>query len=213
MLDCTMSKNRQKLVTLPVRCIWALASSGRGHAIASLMRAENPEWNLRWPYAAAVQARNGIAYLTARRFSAQDRPGAIRTIERLKAEAGDRETGLVASEIALLWLRLTGNPCGWTVYRHCTGHSGGGTAPPPGWRSPSPSGWALAHLQVWRDGRSGACHIRRSSAACRRWSGSPRPIGTALVVNDVATSGYHIRGSLDGFCARSALRRAGIAWR
>jgi hypothetical protein len=59
--------------------------------------------------------RSGVSYLTARRFSAQDRLKAIRGLKRLKAEAGDRETGLAPAEIALLWLRLTGNPGGWTV--------------------------------------------------------------------------------------------------
>jgi hypothetical protein len=51
------------------------------------LRAEIPEWNLRWPYAPAVRARNNVSYLTARRFSAQDRVNAIRAIKRLKADA------------------------------------------------------------------------------------------------------------------------------
>jgi hypothetical protein len=33
----------------------------------------------------AVRARNGISYLTERRFSAQNRLGAIRALKRLKA--------------------------------------------------------------------------------------------------------------------------------
>jgi hypothetical protein len=40
------------------------------------LSAEIPEWNLRWPYAPAVRARNSVSYLTARRFSAQDRVNA-----------------------------------------------------------------------------------------------------------------------------------------
>jgi hypothetical protein len=60
-----------------------------------------------------VRTGNGIACLTARRFSAQDRPGAIRAVNRLKAEAGYRETALAAA--------LTGKAGGWAA-----GHSGGG---------------------------------------------------------------------------------------
>jgi hypothetical protein len=67
------------------------------------LRAEIPKWNLRWPYPPAVRSRNGILYLTARRFSAQDRVNAVRAIKRLKAETG------LAAEIALLRLPLS--PC------------------------------------------------------------------------------------------------------
>jgi hypothetical protein len=95
------------------------------------------EWNFRWPYAPAIRSRNGVSYLTARRFSAQDRLNAIRAIKRLKVEADDRATGLAAAEIALLWLRMTGNPGGWTVANIAAGHSGGNSF---GSRSRSPSG-------------------------------------------------------------------------
>jgi hypothetical protein len=52
--------------------------------------------------------RNSVSYLTVRRFSAQDRVNAIRAIKRFKADAGERETGLAAAEIALLWSRVSG---------------------------------------------------------------------------------------------------------
>ena len=68
-----------------------------------------------------MRSRNGISYLTARRFSAQNRLGSIQAIKRLKASATDRETGLVAAEIAAVWLLLTGNPGGWTVTGLVTG--------------------------------------------------------------------------------------------
>ena len=84
--------------------------------IAAISEAMLPaEWKLHWPYAPAIRSRNGIAYLTVRRFSAQDRLNTIRAIKQLKTEADDRETGLAAAEMALLWLRLTGNPGAWTV--------------------------------------------------------------------------------------------------
>jgi hypothetical protein len=57
------------------------------------------EWDLRWPHAPAVRARNGILYLTLRRFSAQDRLNALRAIKRPKAEAADREAGFAGDEI------------------------------------------------------------------------------------------------------------------
>jgi hypothetical protein len=97
-----------------------------------------------------VRARNGVSYLTARRFSAQDRLNAIRALKRLKAEAGDRETGLAAAEIALLWLKLTGNPGGWTVTNIAAGHSGGSSF---GARLAVAVAerLSLGYLQVWRD--------------------------------------------------------------
>jgi hypothetical protein len=45
-----------------------------------------------------------MSYLTAWRFSVQDRVNAVRAIKRLKAE-----TGLAPAEIALLWLQLSPN--------------------------------------------------------------------------------------------------------
>jgi hypothetical protein len=113
-------------------------------------RAEILEWNLRWPYAPAVRARNSVSYLTARRFSAQDRVNAIRAIKRLKADAGERETGLAAAEIALLWLRVSGNPGGWTVTNIAAGHSGGNSF---GARLAVAVAERLdpGYLQVWRD--------------------------------------------------------------
>jgi hypothetical protein len=83
------------------------------------------EWKLRWPNAPVARSRNGVAYLTVRRFSAQDRLNAVRAVKRLEAEASDRETGLEAAEIALLWSWLTGGPGGWTVTNIEAGHSGG----------------------------------------------------------------------------------------
>jgi hypothetical protein len=97
------------------------------------LRAEIAEWDLRWPYAPAVRSRN--SYLTVRRFSAQNRLGSIQALKRLKASATDRETGLAAAEIAVVWLLLTGNPGRWTVT-----NTPGETASGLGWRWPLPSG-------------------------------------------------------------------------
>jgi hypothetical protein len=72
-----------------------------------------------------VRARNAVSCLTVRRFSAQDGANAIRAIKRLKADAGKRETGLAAAEIALLWLRSLEAPGGWTVRNIGAGHGGG----------------------------------------------------------------------------------------
>ena len=144
------------------------------------------EWNLRWPYAPAVRSRNGVAYVTARRFSAQNRLGAIRAIKRLKAEAGERETGLAAAEVALLWLRLTDNPGGWTVTNIAAGHGGGNSF---GTRLAVAVAERLdlGYLQVWRDrpikGTSHPKEFRRLPPL----EMLAKPIGATLVVDDVAT--------------------------
>ena len=82
----------------------SLSGARAGQLEVTPLRTEIPEWNLQWPYQLAVRSHNGISYLAARRFSAQDRVNAVRAITRLKAE-----TGLPAPEIALLWLQLS--PC------------------------------------------------------------------------------------------------------
>jgi hypothetical protein len=116
-----------------------------------------------------VRARNSVSYLTARRFSAQDRVNAIRAIKRLKADAGERETSLAAAEIALRWLRVSGNPGGWTVTNIAAGHSGENSF---GARLAAAVAERLdlSYLQVWSGatGRSGASLTRRNSGACRR---------------------------------------------
>jgi hypothetical protein len=149
------------------------------------LRAESPEWNFQWPYTPAVRTRNGISYLSVRRFSAPDRVGAIRGIKRLKAETGEREIGLAAAEIALLWLRLTGNPGGWTVTNIAAGHSGGNSF---GARLAVAVADRLSrgYLQVWRDrpikGVSHPKEFRRLPPLDML----AKPIGATLVIDDVA---------------------------
>jgi hypothetical protein len=174
------------------------------------LRAEIAEWDLRWPYAPAVRARNGISYLTARRFSAQNRLGSIRALKRLKASATDHETGLAAAEIALVWMLLTGNPGGWTVTNIAAGHSGGNSF---GARLAVAVAerLALSYLQVWRDRPiKGVSHPKE-------FRGLPplgmvaKPVGATLVIDDVATSGYHLEEAIKALRS-PGIPAAGIAW-
>jgi hypothetical protein len=133
------------------RSLWralALGDFPTPGAGASL-RAVTAEWNL-WPYAPAVRSRNGISYLTVRRFSAQNRLGAIRAVKQLKSDPTEREIGLAAAEIAVAWSLLTGNPVGWTVTNIAAGHSGGSSF---GARLAAAVAERLMldHVQVWRD--------------------------------------------------------------
>ena len=168
------------------------------------------EWNLRWPYAPAVRSRNGVAYVTARRFSAQNRLGAIRAIKQLKTEADDRETGLAAAEMALLWLRLTGNPGAWTVTSVAAGHSGGNSF---GTRLAVAVAerLSLGYLQVWRHrpvrGVSHPKEFRRLPPLDML----AKPIGATLIIDDVATSGWHMEEALTALRALG-VPAAGIAW-
>jgi hypothetical protein len=152
-----------------------------------------------------VRSRNGISYLTARRFSAQDRPGAIRAIKVLKAEAGARESALAAAEIVLLWLRLTGNPGAWTVTNIAGGHRGGNSF---GARLAVAVAerLSLGYLQVWRDwpikGVSRPKEFRRLPPLDMR----ARPIGATHVIDDVATSGWHMEEALTALRARHSGR-------
>jgi hypothetical protein len=168
------------------------------------------EWNLRWPQAPAVRSRNGVAYLTARRFSAQDRLNAIRAVKRLKAEADDRETGLAAAEIALLWLRLTGNPGGWTVTSIAAGHSGGNSF---GARLAVAVAerLSLGYLQVWRDRPIKGTSYPKEFRRLPPLEVLAKPIGATLVIDDVATSGYHMWEALTALRGLG-IAAAGIAW-
>ena len=174
------------------------------------LRAEIPEWNLRWPYAPAERARNAVSYLTARRFSAQDRVNAIRAIKRLKAGAGEHETGLAAAEIALLWLRVSGNPGGWTVTNIAAGHSGGNSF---GARLAVAVAerLSLGYLQVWRHrpvrGVSHPKEFRRLPPLDML----AKPIGATLVIDDVATSGWHLEEALTALRSLN-LPAVGVAW-
>ena len=145
-----------------------------------------------------------------RRFSAQDRVNAIRAIKRLKADAGERETGLAAAEIALLWLRVSGNPGGWTVTNIAAGHSGGNSF---GARLAAAVAERLdlGYLQVWRDrpikGTSHPKEFRRLPPLDML----AKPIGATLVIDDVATSGWHMEEALTALRSLN-LPAAGIAW-
>jgi len=170
----------------------------------------SPEWDLRWPHAPAVRARNGVSYITVRRFSAQDRPGAIRAIKRLKAEACESEAGLAAAEIALLWLRLSGNPGGWTVTNVAAGHSGGNSF---GTRLAIAVAERLnlGYLQVWRDRPVKGVSHPKEFRKLPPLEMLAKPIGATLVVDDVATSGYHMEEALTALRALG-ISAAGIAW-
>jgi hypothetical protein len=174
------------------------------------LRAEIAEWDSRWPFAPAVRARNGVSYLTARRFSAQDRPGAIRAVKRLKAEAAEHETGLAAAEITLLWLKLTGNPGGWTVTNIAAGHSGGNSI---GARLAVAVAERLdlAYLQVWRDRPIRGVSHPKEFRRLQPLEMLARPIGATLVVDDVASSGWHLEEALTALRSLN-LPAAGIAW-
>ena len=168
------------------------------------------EWKLHWPYAPAIRSRNGIAYLTARRFAAQNRLGAIRAIKRPKAEADDRETGLAAAEMALLWLRLSGNPGGWTVTNIAAGHSGDNSF---GSRLAVAVAerLSLGYLQVWRDRRIGGTSHPKEFRRLPPLDMLAKPIGATLVIDDVVSSGYHMWEALTALRALN-IPAAGIAW-
>jgi len=174
------------------------------------LRAEIPEWDLRWPYAPAVRARNGISYLTARRFSAQNRLGALQALKRLKASATDREDGLAAAEIALVWMLLTGNPGGWTVTNIAAGHSGSNSF---GARLAAAvaNRLTLNYLQVWRDrpikGVSHPKEFRRIPPLDM----IAKPIGATLIIDDVATSGFHMEEAIKALRSLN-IPAAGVAW-
>jgi hypothetical protein len=157
-----------------------------------------------------VRSRNGISYLTARRFSAQNRLGSIQALKRLKAGVTDHETGLAAAEIAVVWLLLTGNPGGWTVTNIAAGHSGGNSF---GARLAVAVAERLTlnYLQVWRDrpiqGVSHPKEFRRLPPLAMY----AKPIGATLVIDDVATSGYHMEEAIKALRSLG-LPAAGIAW-
>jgi hypothetical protein len=168
------------------------------------------EWRHRWPYAPAARSRNGIAHLTVRRFSAQNRLGAIRAIKQLKTEADDRETGLAAAEMALLWLRLTGNPGAWTVTSVAAGHSGGNSF---GTRLAVAVAerLSLGYLQVWRDRPIKGSPHPKEFRRLPPLDMLAKPIGATLVIDDVATSGWHMEEALTALRALG-IPAAGIAW-
>jgi hypothetical protein len=58
-------------------CVCSAASKMPLQPVAWGRGAVISEWDFRWPYAPTVRARNGVSYLAARRFSAQDRLNAI----------------------------------------------------------------------------------------------------------------------------------------
>jgi hypoxanthine phosphoribosyltransferase len=157
-----------------------------------------------------VRARNGISYLTARRFSAQNRLGALQALKRLKASATDRETGLAVAEIVLVWMLLAGNPEGWTVTNIAAGHSGGNSF---GARLAAAVAERLTlnYLQVWHDrpirGTSHPKEFRRLPPLDM----VAKPIGATLIVDDVATSGYHMEEAIKALHSL-CIPAAGIAW-
>jgi hypothetical protein len=126
-----------------------------------------------------------VSYLTARRFSAQDRVKAIRA-KRLKADANERETGPAAAEIALMWLRVLGNPGAWTVTNITADHSGGN-------RFATRLAVAVAErlslgqLQLWRDRTIRGVSHPKEFPRLPPLDILAGPIGVTFVIDEVAT--------------------------
>jgi hypothetical protein len=110
---------------------------------------------------------------------------------------------LAAAEIALLWLRLTANPGGWTVTNVAAGHSGGNSF---GARLAIAvtERLSLGYLQVWRDRSIKGTPHPKEFRRLPPLDMLAKPIGATLVIDDVATSGYHMWEAL------MALRGLGI---
>jgi hypothetical protein len=129
---------------------------------------------------------------------------------RALAERRRLPDGQAAAEIALLWLRLTGNSGGWTVTGVAASHSGGNSF---GTRLAVAVAerLSLGYLQVWRDrpvkGTSHPKEFRRLPPL----EILAKPIGATLVIDDVATSGYHMWEALTALRALD-IPAAGIAW-
>lgn len=158
----------------------------------------------------SVYRRNSIAYLTGRAWRAEGRKATIRALRRIKAEAEPSLADDAGSEIAAHLGQILGQVSSVITSVPC-GHS----------RRPDCFGKRLAistaarlgaeFTQFWADRYcSGSSHPRQNALLPPlEWLGRPeRPV---IVVDDVATSGWHLEEAL--IALRSAgVSALGIAW-
>jgi hypothetical protein len=121
----------------------------------------------------------------------------------IRAGGAGAQRRLVSDGAAVLGAGVSGNPGGWTVTNIAAGQSGGNSF---GSRLAVALAerLSLGYLQVWRDrpirGVSHPKEFRRLPPLDML----AKPIGATLVIDDVATSGWHMEEPL------TALRALGI---
>ena len=108
---------------------------------------------------------------------------------------------------SLLWLRLSGNPGGWTITNIAAGHSGGNSF---GARLAVAVAerLSLGYLEVWGDRPIGGTSHPKEFRRLPPLDMLAKPIGATLIIDDVATSGWHMEEALTALRALGVPRRA-----
>ena len=153
----------------------------------------------------AFRSRNSVAYLVTRAWRADAKKTDIGTLKAVKRCCDPAVIGAAAADVATVARTLGGPLTGWTVTTVPCGHS----------RRPDCFGKQLAQavaqqlglpfLQVWADRFVSGVSHPKEFAKLPPLDWQAEPPGPMLLVDDVATSGWHIEEGL------TALRGRGVA--
>lgn len=159
----------------------------------------------------AFRSRNDVAYLVTRSWRADCKKADISELKRAKGCCAPEVLDAAAADVSVVARTLGGPLTGWTVTTVPCGHS----------RRPDCFGKQLAQrvadqlelpfLQVWADRFvSGVSHPKEFvKLPALVWQADPP--GPMLLVDDVATSGWHIEEGLNALRGRG-VAALGLVW-
>lgn len=159
----------------------------------------------------AFRSRNDVAYLVTRSWRSDVKKADVGLLKDAKRSCSPDVLAAAAADLAVVAAKLGGPLQGWTVTTVPCGHS----------RRPDCFGKQLAQLcaqqlglpflQVWADRFvSGVSHPKEfSKLPPLEWQAAPP--GPMLLIDDVATSGWHIEEGLNALRSRG-VSALGLVW-
>lgn len=143
--------------------------------------------------------------MSTRAWRAHDRPQALEALKQAKRTPDDAVIDAAGREMAGLAARLFGCLCGWTVTSVPCGHSCRCDCFGKRLAQSVAKALDVPFVQVWEDRFAPGVSHPKECAKLAPLRFIAKPDGPVLLVDDVATSGWHIEEGL------RALRSKGVA--
>jgi hypothetical protein len=158
-----------------------------------------------------LYARNDVVWVSTRAWRARYRPQALEALKLAKRAPDDAVIAAAGLEMAGLAARLLGCFCGWTVTSVPCGHSCRCDCFGKRLARSVAEALDVPFLQLWEDRFTPGVSHPKASAKLAPLRFIAKPDGPVLLVDDVATSGWHIEEGLRTLRS-NGVAAAGLVW-